>query len=71
MVISGYREIGDIFSNETRGSAGNLKIEANSIFLNNEGIIAAETAGDQGNIRLQAVDIRMRNQVYHRLERIQ
>ena len=44
-------------------SAGDLKINANSIFLDNNGKITAETAGgDQGNIKLEARDIRLLNQ---------
>ena len=43
-------------------SAGDVDIKANSIFLDNKGIISAETAGEQGNIRLQARDIRLLNQ---------
>ncbi|NEQ15723.1 MAG: S-layer family protein, partial [Moorea sp. SIO3E2] len=40
-------------------SAGTVKINANSIFLDNDGIIAAQTAGDKGNIILDARDIRL------------
>jgi len=39
-------------SNQPGSSAGEVKINANSIFLNNNGIITAETAGEQGNITL-------------------
>ncbi|NEO80240.1 S-layer family protein [Moorena sp. SIO4G3] len=39
-------------SNQPGSSAGEVKINANSIFLNNNGIITAETAGDKGNINL-------------------
>ncbi|NEO36252.1 MAG: filamentous hemagglutinin N-terminal domain-containing protein [Moorea sp. SIOASIH] len=39
-------------SNQPGSSAGEVKINANSIFLNNNGIITAETAGDKGNITL-------------------
>ncbi|WP_229424332.1 filamentous hemagglutinin N-terminal domain-containing protein [Moorena producens] len=49
-------------SNEKGSSAGDLEINANSIFLNNGGRITAQTAGDQGNITLQARDIRLLNQ---------
>ncbi|WP_158069541.1 two-partner secretion domain-containing protein [Moorena bouillonii] len=41
-------------------SAGEVEINANSIFLNNEVIISAETAGgDKSNINLDARDIRL------------
>ncbi|NEQ15589.1 MAG: filamentous hemagglutinin N-terminal domain-containing protein, partial [Moorea sp. SIO3E2] len=40
-------------------SAGTVEINANSIFLNNDGRISAETAGPQGNIELEARDIRL------------
>ncbi|WP_424102910.1 filamentous hemagglutinin N-terminal domain-containing protein [Moorena producens] len=40
-------------------SAGTVDINANSIFLNNDGRISAETAGPQGNIILEARDIRL------------
>ncbi|NEO12701.1 MULTISPECIES: filamentous hemagglutinin N-terminal domain-containing protein [unclassified Moorena] len=36
---------------EKNSSAGEVKINANSIFLNKNGIITAETGGDKGNIR--------------------
>ncbi|NEO82579.1 S-layer family protein, partial [Moorena sp. SIO4G3] len=44
---------------EKDSSAGTVEINANSIFLNNQGIISAETAGDKGNINLDARDIRL------------
>ncbi|NEO36258.1 MAG: S-layer family protein [Moorea sp. SIOASIH] len=41
-------------------SAGEVKINANSIFLDNKGIISAETAGgDKSNINLLSRDIRL------------
>ncbi|NEO36902.1 MAG: filamentous hemagglutinin N-terminal domain-containing protein [Moorea sp. SIOASIH] len=41
-------------------SAGTVEINANSIFLNNKGIITAETAGgDDSNINLYSRDIRL------------
>ncbi|WP_287358787.1 filamentous hemagglutinin N-terminal domain-containing protein [Moorena sp. SIO3B2] len=40
-------------------SAGRVEINANSIFLDNKGIITAETAGKEGNIILEARDIRL------------
>ncbi|WP_293122400.1 filamentous hemagglutinin N-terminal domain-containing protein, partial [Moorena sp. SIO4G3] len=44
-------------------SAGTVDINANSIFLNNNGIISAETGGgDKGNINLYARDIRLLNE---------
>ncbi|NEO37291.1 MAG: filamentous hemagglutinin N-terminal domain-containing protein [Moorea sp. SIOASIH] len=43
-------------------SAGTVEINANSIFLNNDGRITAETAGPQGNIILEARDIRLLNE---------
>ncbi|AOX00141.1 hypothetical protein BJP34_12395 [Moorena producens PAL-8-15-08-1] len=43
-------------------SAGTVDINANSIFLNNDGRISAETAGPQGNIILEARDIRLLNE---------
>ncbi|AOX00140.1 hypothetical protein BJP34_12385 [Moorena producens PAL-8-15-08-1] len=43
-------------------SAGTVEINANSIFLNNDGRITAETAGgDDSNINLYARDIRLLN----------
>ncbi|AOX00146.1 hypothetical protein BJP34_12420 [Moorena producens PAL-8-15-08-1] len=43
-------------------SAGTVDINANSIFLNNDGRITAETAGgEKGNIILEARDIRLLN----------
>ncbi|NEO69785.1 filamentous hemagglutinin N-terminal domain-containing protein [Moorena sp. SIO3H5] len=49
-------------STEQGSSAGEVEINANSIFLDNKGRITAETAGgDQGNITLQARDIRLLN----------
>ena len=43
-------------------SAGEVKINANSIFLDNNSRITAETAGgDKSNIRLEAGDIRLLN----------
>ncbi|NEQ14522.1 MAG: S-layer family protein, partial [Moorea sp. SIO3E2] len=48
---------------EQENSAGEVKINANSIFLNNNGIIAAETAGgDKGNITLFSRNIRLLNE---------
>ncbi|NEO37289.1 MAG: filamentous hemagglutinin N-terminal domain-containing protein [Moorea sp. SIOASIH] len=47
---------------EQGSSAGDLKINANSIFLNNKGIITADTAGAQGNITLSSRDIRLLNE---------
>jgi len=45
---------------QQKNSAGEVKINANSIFLNNNGIIAAETAGgDKGNINLFSRNIRL------------
>ncbi|WAN69385.1 S-layer family protein [Moorena producens JHB] len=49
-------------STEQGTTAGDLEINANSIFLNNKGRITAETAGEQGNITLQARDIRLLNE---------
>ena len=50
-------------STQQDSSAGTLEINANSIFLNNDGIITAETAGgDQGNITLFSRDIQLLNQ---------
>ena len=43
-------------------SAGTVDINANSIFLDNNGIITAQTAGNQGNIILGARDIRLLNE---------
>ncbi|WP_424097084.1 filamentous hemagglutinin N-terminal domain-containing protein [Moorena producens] len=40
-------------------SAGEVKINANSIFLDNNSRITAETAGKKGNIILEARDIRL------------
>jgi len=43
------------------GDAGDLKVSAPSIFLDNQGILAAETtSGEGGNIRLHARDVRLR-----------
>ncbi|NEP50639.1 MAG: S-layer family protein [Moorea sp. SIO3C2] len=42
-------------------TAGTVKINANSIFLDNGGRITAETAGPQGNINLFSRDIRLLN----------
>ena len=43
------------------GAAGNLQVQANSIRLDNRGVLSAATvAGGSGNIRLQASDIIMR-----------
>ncbi|NEO67485.1 MAG: S-layer family protein, partial [Moorea sp. SIO4G2] len=47
---------------EKDSSAGTVDINANSIFLNNNGIITAETAGDQGNITLSSPDIQLLNE---------
>ncbi|WP_293053840.1 MULTISPECIES: S-layer family protein [unclassified Moorena] len=47
---------------EQGSSAGTVDINANSIFLDNKGIITAETAGDKGNIILEAGDIRLLNE---------
>ncbi|NEO45773.1 MAG: filamentous hemagglutinin N-terminal domain-containing protein [Moorea sp. SIO4A3] len=47
---------------EQGSSAGTVDINANSIFLNNNGIITAETAGDQGNITLSSPDIQLSNE---------
>ncbi|NEP53212.1 MAG: filamentous hemagglutinin N-terminal domain-containing protein, partial [Moorea sp. SIO3C2] len=44
---------------QPESSAGTVDINANSIFLNNDGRISAETAGPQGNIELEARDIRL------------
>ena len=45
---------------EEESSAGNLEINANSIFLNNNSTLTAETAGgDKSNIELYASDIRL------------
>ncbi|WP_293119873.1 S-layer family protein [Moorena sp. SIO4G3] len=45
---------------QQENSAGEVKINANSIFLNNDAIIAAETAGgDKGNITLFSRNIRL------------
>ncbi|NEO69540.1 MAG: S-layer family protein [Moorea sp. SIO3H5] len=49
-------------SNQPGSSAGEVKINANSIFLNNNGIITAETAGAQGNITLYSRDIQLLNE---------
>ncbi|AOY79540.2 S-layer family protein [Moorena producens JHB] len=49
-------------SNQQGSSAGTVEINANSIFLNNNGIITAETAGPQGNITLYSRDIRLLNE---------
>ncbi|NET65540.1 MAG: filamentous hemagglutinin N-terminal domain-containing protein [Moorea sp. SIO1G6] len=47
---------------EERTSAGEVKINANSIFLDNNARITAETAGgNDSNIRLEAGDIRLLN----------
>ncbi len=47
-------------STQPGSSAGTVEINANSIFLNNEGIISAETAGgDDSNINLYSRDIRL------------
>ncbi|NEO81033.1 filamentous hemagglutinin N-terminal domain-containing protein [Moorena sp. SIO4G3] len=48
-------------STQKGSSAGEVKINANSIFLNNNGIISAQTAGAQGNITLYSRDIRLLN----------
>ncbi len=47
---------------EQDSSAGTVEINANSIFLNNDGRISAETAGKEGNIILEARDIRLLNE---------
>ena len=61
IVSDGARVSTRSFEQDT--SAGTLEINANSIFLNNDGIITAETAGgDQGNITLFSRDIRLLNQ---------
>ncbi|NEO36262.1 MAG: S-layer family protein [Moorea sp. SIOASIH] len=49
-------------STEQGSSAGEVEINANSIFLDNKGRITAETAGDKGNITLSSRDIRLLNQ---------
>ncbi|AOW99005.1 hypothetical protein BJP34_05700 [Moorena producens PAL-8-15-08-1] len=46
---------------EQGSSAGTVDINADSIFLNNNGIITAETGGDKGNITLSSRDIRLLN----------
>jgi len=44
-----------------KGPAGSIEIQANSVLLDNEGIITAKAAsGDQGNITLNASDIQLR-----------
>ncbi|WP_424102755.1 filamentous hemagglutinin N-terminal domain-containing protein [Moorena producens] len=47
---------------EQDSSAGTVEINANSIFLDNKGIITAETAGNQGNIKLEARHIQLLNE---------
>jgi filamentous hemagglutinin family protein len=44
-----------------KGPAGSIEIQANSVLLDNEGIITAKAAsGDQGNITLNASEIQLR-----------
>ncbi|WP_424097311.1 filamentous hemagglutinin N-terminal domain-containing protein [Moorena producens] len=47
---------------EQGSSAGTVDINADSIFLNNNGIITAETAGEEGNINLFSRNIRLLNE---------
>ncbi|NEO73060.1 filamentous hemagglutinin N-terminal domain-containing protein, partial [Moorena sp. SIO3H5] len=61
LIISDGAEV-SATSTQQGSSAGKVEINANSIFLNNDGRITAETAGPQGNIILEARDIRLLNQ---------
>ncbi|WP_158517573.1 filamentous hemagglutinin N-terminal domain-containing protein [Moorena producens] len=62
LIVSDGAEISTT-STQLGSSAGNLEINANSIFLNKEGIISAETAGgDKGNITLSSRHIRLLNE---------
>ncbi|NEO05939.1 MAG: filamentous hemagglutinin N-terminal domain-containing protein [Moorea sp. SIO3I8] len=61
LIISDGAEV-SARSFEQRTSAGKVEINANSIFLDNKGIITAETAGQEGNIILEAGDIRLLNE---------
>ncbi|NEO41685.1 MAG: S-layer family protein [Moorea sp. SIOASIH] len=49
-------------STQQDSSAGTVDINANSIFLNNNGRITAETAGEEGNITLFSRNIRLLNE---------
>ncbi|NEQ23168.1 MAG: S-layer family protein [Microcoleus sp. SIO2G3] len=48
-------------SSEGTGSAGNLFVEANQIYLDNQGRIRADTTGGGGNINLRSPLILLRN----------
>jgi filamentous hemagglutinin family protein len=48
-------------SSSSTGSAGNLFVDANRIFLNNQASIRADTSGGGGNIRLSSPLILLRN----------
>ncbi|MBW4692097.1 MAG: filamentous hemagglutinin N-terminal domain-containing protein [Lyngbya sp. HA4199-MV5] len=48
-------------SSSGTGSAGNLFVDANRIFLNNQGSIRADTTGGGGNINLRSPLILLRN----------
>ncbi|MBM0744406.1 filamentous hemagglutinin N-terminal domain-containing protein [Phormidium sp. CLA17] len=48
-------------SSSGTGSAGNLFVDANRIYLNNEGSIRADTTGGGGNINLRSPFILLRN----------
>ncbi|NEQ02296.1 MULTISPECIES: filamentous hemagglutinin N-terminal domain-containing protein [unclassified Moorena] len=62
LIISDGAEV-SARSFEERTSAGEVNINANSIFLDNNGIITAQTAGgDKSKIRLEAGDIRLLNE---------
>ncbi|NEO80793.1 filamentous hemagglutinin N-terminal domain-containing protein [Moorena sp. SIO4G3] len=58
LIISDGAEV-SATSTQPGSSAGTVDINANSIFLDNKGIITAETAGKEGNIILEARDIRL------------
>jgi filamentous hemagglutinin family protein len=48
--------------NDGSGNAGNLEVNASSIFLNNQGrLTAATTSGEGGNIFLQAQNLQLRD----------
>ncbi|AOX00142.1 hypothetical protein BJP34_12400 [Moorena producens PAL-8-15-08-1] len=61
LIVSDGAEV-SATSTQPGSSAGTVEINANSIFLNNNGIISARTAGPQGNINLYAHDIRLLNE---------
>ena len=61
-LIVSDRAVVSVRSNQPGSSAGTVEINANSIFLNKNGIISAETAGgDDSNIILYSRDIRLLN----------